>query len=123
MAQARMQRAVFVPSEALRASSLLAEAQLCAQQAHTLDDANRLRGQWQRWVDDISGRFQGHRLRLELALKNQRTVDALAEIKALRSLLADIGPNAATDSALGKLWSELAFEQRRLTEQTKRKKK
>jgi hypothetical protein len=121
MAQARMQRAVFVASEALRAASLLAEAQLCAEQAQAIDQLIRMREQWLRWTGDITTRFQGHRLRLSLALKNQRWADALVEIKALRNLLASIGPDAATDSALGKLWSDLDFEQRRITEKNHKK--
>lgn len=121
MAQARMQRAVFVTSEALRATSLLAEAQLCAEQAQDTGDANRFREQWLRWKGDITSRFQGHRLRLDLALQAQRGADALVEIKALRNLLAGIGPSAVTDSALGKLWSELEFEQRRITAKAQKK--
>jgi hypothetical protein len=100
---------------------LLAEAQLCAEQAQATADANRLHEQWLRWKGDITSRFQGHRLRLDLALKAQRDTDALVEIKALRNLLAGIGPSAVTDSALGKLWSELEFEQRRITAKAQKK--
>lgn len=121
MAQARMQRAVFVPSEALHATSLLAEAALCAQQAHAAGDAARLHQQWLRWKSNIASRFQGHRLRLTLALKGQRSADALTEIKALRTLLTGIAPSASADSELGKLWSGLDFEQRRIATKTKKK--
>lgn len=121
MAQARMQRAVFVPSEALRAASLLAEAALCAQQTHATSDAARLHQQWLRWKSDIASCFQGHRLRLDLALKSQRSADALTEIKALRTLLTGIATHAPADSALGKLWGGLDFEQRRIATKTKKK--
>jgi hypothetical protein len=121
MAAARMQRAVFVPSEAVRATALLAEAEQCLRLA-SASDVERVHAQWLRWKEDLSSRFHGHRLRLDLALKNQRSADALDEIVALKALLDGL-PTGASDSPLSKLMTWLDFEQRRIAATAENKRK
>lgn len=121
MAQARKQRSVFVPSESVRATALLAEAELCLRQADDAIAAEQVHQQWVRWKGDLASRFQGHRLRLDLALKNQRTQDAQVEIKALKTLLGGLPPNVNADSPLGKLTTWLEFQQRTLINKTLKK--
>jgi hypothetical protein len=119
MAEARMQRAVFVPGEAVRATILLAEAEQCLRQGNETTAAEPVHQKWLRWKSDLTTRFQGHRLRLDLALKNRRTLDAQVEIKALKALLAGLPPSG--NSSLAKLTTWLNFQQRTLTNQTLKK--
>jgi hypothetical protein len=121
MAQARMQRAVFVAGEAVRATTLLAEAELCLRQSNDTDAAEQLHQQWLRWKGDLATRFHGHRLRLDLALKNQRTLDAQTEIRALKALLSGLPSTASNDSPQTKLTTWLEFQQRVLANKTFKK--
>jgi hypothetical protein len=120
MAHARMQRAVFVPSEAIRATSLLAEAALCLRQANDPSAAD-VHQQWLRWKSDLTTRLQGHRLRLDLALKSKRYASASTEIKALKALLSGIAPSASPESPLAKLSTWLDFQQRSIANQATKK--
>jgi len=119
IAHARMQRAAFVPSEGIHAAQQLSEAGLCFAQAGSKEDQQRVHEQWLSWKRELLTRFQGHRLRLKLALKNKRSADALFEIDALRALLASTA--ATTNTTLREFLTSLDFEQRRLTAQPKKR--
>lgn len=119
MAQARMERSVFVPADGPRAALLLSEAQLCFAQADLSADATRTQGLWQQWQQELSTRFGGHRLRLQLALRAQQTARALEEIAGLQALIEGLPQGA--DSQLGKFARSLAVEQRRLRAVSKKK--
>lgn len=119
VAQARMERSVFVPADGPRAALLLSEAQLCFAQANRTSDAARTQGLWQQWQQELSSRFQGHRLRLQLALRAKQTARALEEIADLQALIAGLPQDG--DPQLSKFSHGLDVEQRRLRAVSKKK--
>lgn len=121
MALARQQRSVFVAAEGPRAALLMSEASRCFQEAGLAEDATRTQSSWTRMQEELTTRFQGHRLRLQLALRNKQTAAAQDEIHELNTLLA--GLDVPADSPIAKLQAQLAFEQRRLAASVEKKTK
>jgi hypothetical protein len=106
-AMAHAERYNFDPRDGLAAVESYRAAASCYTSGGDQAAATRARGNGQRWQTRLESRYQGHQLRLRLALDRGRNDHALSEVRALKRLLR--GKNAEYVS-----W--LTMAERRLTE-------
>jgi hypothetical protein len=78
----------FSPSDGLLALDLLSASQRCFAAAGQPLDAARVAERLARWQRTLDADYRGHQVRLQHALRTQRTADALAESRALLAMLA-----------------------------------
>ncbi|HEY2735752.1 MAG TPA: hypothetical protein VGI70_17260, partial [Polyangiales bacterium] len=77
----------FDPYEGVSAVLSYRGAVACYAIAGDVASAARARGGLSRWQSRIEGRYQGHQLRLRVALDRGRNDNALNEVRSLKHLL------------------------------------
>jgi hypothetical protein len=90
-ARAKQERYPFDASEGLAALQRLEAAAACFDAAGTPADAIRIRSVRDAFQARLNGDFSALRLRLQLALDQERTGDALGATRALEALVAPLG--------------------------------
>lgn len=90
-ALAKEQRAPFDRRDGVEALGLLNEAQACFERAGAAEDAKKAAEQLGSWKAVLDQEYAALRLRLRMALEQNRPADALLVVRALESLLAGQG--------------------------------
>jgi hypothetical protein len=88
-ARAKLERAAFVPGDAVRALGLISEAALCHAAAGDAAAAEAARDELQHRAQQLEADYRERRARLALALADGRVSDARSESHGLLQLLAD----------------------------------
>lgn len=103
-AMAHAERYNFDPYEGVGAVAAYRVASACYQIGGDLGSATRARSAAQNWQAKVEGRYQGHQLRLRVALDRGRNDHALHELQSLKRLLrGKTGPYVS--------WLDLAARQ------------
>lgn len=87
-ASAKQERYPFDPSDGVQALRLLRESQVCYQAAGKSEDASRMLADAEHWSRQLNIEYSSLRLRLTLALEQERLADAIDDIRQLQALLA-----------------------------------
>jgi hypothetical protein len=87
-AHAKMQRSAFVTREGLEALDLLAESSACFRTAGLEPEAARVEAEHRAWSERLNDDYAAARLRLRLALAEERPEGALGAVRELEALLA-----------------------------------
>ena len=87
-ATAKKERYPFDPSDGVQALRLLRESQVCYQAAGKSDDAARKLADAENWSRQLNSEYSSLRLRLTLALEQERFADAIDDIRKLHAFLA-----------------------------------
>jgi hypothetical protein len=109
-ARAKQERYPFDPSEGLAALQRLEAAATCLDAAGTPADAIRIRGARDAFQARLNDDFSALRLRLQLALDQDRPRDALGAVRELEALVA---PTGETPYRSGLLTLRQRLEQKR----------
>ncbi len=87
-AHAKMQRSAFVTREGVEALDLLAESSACFRAAGLASESARVDSAYHKWGERLNEDYASARLRLRLALTEQRSENALAAVREIEALLA-----------------------------------
>jgi hypothetical protein len=96
-AQAKMQRSAFVTREGIEAMDLLAEASTCFRVAGLEAESQRVETALGKWSERLNDDYASARLRLRVALAEERPENALGAVRELEALLAARPPSPYTE--------------------------